>query len=109
MSHIYILTITDQADFNRVIHTSAWHNRAQAEQHGVLVKYERLESDKHHFMDGLGDTYSATVEAVSMPSHVGAGGFIPSGFELLDGEVGRWRQAAEGPVWEPAEIALLSR
>lgn len=63
MTHIYILTITDQADFNRVRHHSAWASYRGAYQKSQQVVTDLIASEAHY---GLGDTFDVDINQMEV-------------------------------------------
>ena len=57
MTHVYILTITDQADFGRVKHHSAWASYQSAETFARSMTATLVAKDT----SGLGDTYDTDI------------------------------------------------
>lgn len=58
MAHVYILTITDQANFQQVEHHSVWDTYENAQLKADEVRYALIERDKYH---GLGDTFHVDI------------------------------------------------
>lgn len=57
MTHVYILTITDQADFGRVKNHSVWSSHVGAQSKADEVVEALVEADT----SGLGDTYDVDI------------------------------------------------
>lgn len=57
MTHVYILTITDGADFGRVKHHSAWASHDGASGKAQAVVETLINEDTH----GLGDTFDVDI------------------------------------------------
>lgn len=63
MTHVYILTITDQADFGKVRHHSAWASHEGAYQKSQQVVTDLIASEAHH---GLGDTFDVDINQMEV-------------------------------------------
>lgn len=57
MSHVYILTITDQADFGRVKNHSVWASYDSAQRYAQALVATMVARDT----SGLGDTYDVDI------------------------------------------------
>lgn len=57
--YVYILTIQDQADFNRTIHHAVYESRKLAENAAEEVVTNRLNASDNN--EGLGDTFSRDI------------------------------------------------
>ncbi len=58
MAYVFILTITDTANFSKCENYSVWNSQSGAEEHAKLVKYGLIARDKYH---GLGDTFNVSI------------------------------------------------
>lgn len=58
MTHVYILTIIDEADFCRTRHHSVWASYDGAHKKSQQVVKALIASESHH---GLGDTFDVDI------------------------------------------------
>ena len=58
MTHVFILTIKDTANFDRVEHHSVWDTYDNAQVKARDVVRDLVHRDRHH---GLGDTFKADI------------------------------------------------
>jgi len=59
MTQIAILTITDQANFQRTEHHSVWDTYENARAKANLVLADLVHRDQHH---GLGNTFNVDIQ-----------------------------------------------
>lgn len=53
MSTVYQVTVTDHADFSRVVHESFWANQPDAETYGNIVLENRRNASEPEYHDAL--------------------------------------------------------
>lgn len=64
--HITILTITDAADFSRVMHQSAWTDLDAMQRHAKTLTLQYMEDARHHWQGRLVDTFDVSTTAFTV-------------------------------------------
>lgn len=61
--HVTILTITDAADFGRVMHQSAWTDLAAMQRHAKTLTLQYMEDAAPHWRGRMVDTFEVSTTA----------------------------------------------